>query len=798
MTTWYVAPDNTTVPGVGFPAIGSAGYGTSFALAVKWSEFNQTSGLWKTLVATGDTIIFLQGRYLLSALIGGWTTLSWGSGQVPAMTAQTITGGRGYAQFVGTRTSPWPLTALAGFVTCKVAAGSNGAALPQANINVDTTTGFKPSGSITISGSVITYTGITGTSFTGCTGGSATLATNQTVANTNSTYAGETFLIVKVGGSFGTRSWLAFKNCNYSNTTTGQPSTTIAAGSNGAALPQAVISVASTVGFPSSGTLVMNALGSNITYTGIIGNTFTGCTGGSGTMATGQTVTPPIAVLGTDTALNCKTVNVAGGLLTTQSKSDGRIALVQRNCALVGLSIGNGRVWGGTVDASDHYTDSELQWSTTNPNSAAQTYGFNSKDSLPSVMTTTNPVTMYRCVGANFRGGTSGGSYDQGDWLVLEEAVGAFSVRYVMTRGCGDRGVDAKSAGTVVAHISYGDGYAAAHHMDTFPMNLILCNYQNAPRLGVTSTPSGGFQASGWMQATQCMFKALPTAADIANNPSVVSVGNVDPSKFQSSIYGSSHRGILFMTDCIERVRTSVGAAETSGYTATAESARTAAIFGLTPGSSNTFKVRAIDPTGVAGPFSPTVTVQMDAPSLGDVTGPTAPTGLTATPVAGGTKVSFDWVNPAQDAGVNLQGIILRIKMPGDVAPIITFPGKTHGPVVLSGFLPATAYSVDAVAYDANGNLSAVAAPVVPVAFTTSAGSTSASTPAAPLTCDIASGWLQHPTMAGISWPLPASGVVAYYEICNGSGTVLARSMPIAGVDNVATLTKKNVQLVTS
>lgn len=67
--------------------------------------------------------------------------------------------------------------------------------------------------------------------------------------------------------------------------------TTIAAGSNGAVLPQATINVASTTGFPSYGTFVVQ--GETITYTGISATTFTGCTGGTVTLATSDAVTAP-------------------------------------------------------------------------------------------------------------------------------------------------------------------------------------------------------------------------------------------------------------------------------------------------------------------------------------------------------------------------------------------------------------------------------------------------------------------------------------------------------------------------
>lgn len=69
-------------------------------------------------------------------------------------------------------------------------------------------------------------------------------------------------------------------------------STTIAAGSNGASLPQATINVVSTAGAPTSGTIfVHTSTGSHaVTYTGKNATQFTGCTGGTGVMSTGNVV----------------------------------------------------------------------------------------------------------------------------------------------------------------------------------------------------------------------------------------------------------------------------------------------------------------------------------------------------------------------------------------------------------------------------------------------------------------------------------------------------------------------------
>lgn len=134
-----------------------------------------------------------------------------------------------------------------------IAAGSNGATLPQSTINVGSTTGFPASGTIYVSTSagvqIVRYSGTTATTFNNCTGGTGTMTAGQ--------------------------------------------ATTIAAGSNGSALPQATINVASTTGFATSGTIyVITTVGPQIvTYTGTTATSFTGCSGGTGTMATGNAVT---------------------------------------------------------------------------------------------------------------------------------------------------------------------------------------------------------------------------------------------------------------------------------------------------------------------------------------------------------------------------------------------------------------------------------------------------------------------------------------------------------------------------
>jgi hypothetical protein len=149
------------------------------------------------------------------------------------------------------------------------------ATLPQATINVNGTTahaagptiigspGFPTSGKIIIQtadegAQIITYTGTTAVSFTGCTGGIGDMIVGSYIH-------------------------------------AGPIDTTVAAASNGDTLPQTTINVADTTGFPTAGRLLIDtSVGTEVVlYTGGGGGgtTFTGCTLGTGDLSTGFSVT---------------------------------------------------------------------------------------------------------------------------------------------------------------------------------------------------------------------------------------------------------------------------------------------------------------------------------------------------------------------------------------------------------------------------------------------------------------------------------------------------------------------------
>jgi len=184
------------------------------------------------------------------------------------------TGGTGNIT-AGSGVATLPFTATGSVTSTAITSASNGLSLPQSTINVVSTAGFPSSGIIFVTSSngvqAVVYTGTSGgTQFTGCSGGSGTLFTNALVSST-----------------------LANTPDDFIPTdTTTVPSTTIAVASNGQSLPQSTINVGSTAGFSTFGSIYVTTSGGPqlVTYTGTTSTSFTGCSGGSGSMTTGGQV----------------------------------------------------------------------------------------------------------------------------------------------------------------------------------------------------------------------------------------------------------------------------------------------------------------------------------------------------------------------------------------------------------------------------------------------------------------------------------------------------------------------------
>ena len=130
--------------------------------ATNASPIQITTGVANALV-TGQ-VVTISGVLGNTAANGTWVITVINS------TTFTLNGSTGNGVFVGATT---------------IASGSNGATLPQATINVVSTTGFPTSGSIYVTTStgvsLVNYTGTNATQFTGCTSGTGVMSTGGAV-----------------------------------------------------------------------------------------------------------------------------------------------------------------------------------------------------------------------------------------------------------------------------------------------------------------------------------------------------------------------------------------------------------------------------------------------------------------------------------------------------------------------------------------------------------------------------------------------------------------------------------------
>lgn len=777
MSIWYVAPDATTVPGVTPIAIAAAdpAYGTSWGKAAKWSEFVTAGGIIASKLTNNDTIVFLGAEYKLTDISGGlWTPINWSFtgvkfwGRFFDMTL-------GPAVFKGTRDWPWPA-------------------------------GGDPS-----AGSL-----------------------------------GETFMRLVGVGSAPYMSGCHFRNMLFS----------VTPASNGDS-----------------------------------------------------------RILGTLTQDDCGAMNVAGALVYTSTRQDGRLNIVQNRCVAHGYAKGNARVW-GSFQHTDCIMDSEFHADDKNASLATPTSAANSKDAQPGITVTTYPSSSTRCIYKNhmagivdvakvvtlnsataitfsvqtFTGGTqstgsitvaqtdaqiaaaiaavsnvgkdlvtvthtgsgstlkwqitfdqslgnvifavtasTGGTgptlkvdtnYAQGDGVIGEEDVGVYSAREVLTYNNGDRGIDMKCNGTVVRHITWGDGTAGVgHHLDTGALRLVQCIERTGSRPYGATTTAGALQVSGIINAFQSVVLARASTLQVNNNKYALGFGSMDASNWQAGIYGAVRVGLLTLQDCWGSYQSSNGVLEQVGFgVPNADSARFGAVFGLTPSTAYNFAVRALAQDGSASAWSADQAYTTAAAGGGgDTTGPVAPTGFAIVGASSGAgtsgspyvlptsnSVTVSWTQNTPDAGTFFQGYVFALQMPGDSAPILMLPGKANAPATFTGLKPATTYQIQVACYDVTMNLGTFTTSLY---FTTAAGSTNTSTPGVP------GGWQiavsgpgstatipPNPTSAGFQWSLPGTGTVAYYELATHSGgtyTVVARMFPMPGSAGTPVYTKSNCNIVT-
>ncbi len=250
------------------------------------------------------TVDFRSGTFLSGATtLTGSQTLPTGTLNVVSTTGFPSSGAILIVSSTGTQTVNYTSTNSTQFLGCTggtgtVSSGSpvnRSVTLPQTTISVNSTstTHFPSSGTLFIYSSAgrqtVTYTGTTSTSFTGCSGGTGTIVSG--VADGNGKFASPIIATINTtiaAGSNGAS--LPQAIINVAGTTTA--TTTITASSNNVPLPAGTINVVSTTGFSTSGWIyVTSAFGPQlVTYTGTTSTTFTGCTGGTGYMTTGGSV----------------------------------------------------------------------------------------------------------------------------------------------------------------------------------------------------------------------------------------------------------------------------------------------------------------------------------------------------------------------------------------------------------------------------------------------------------------------------------------------------------------------------
>ena len=208
------------------------------------------------------------------------------------------------------------------------------------NFTLASVTGLPTSGTVnlvhTATNYTITYTGITGSSLTGCTSSTAVTASNADVVSNNFlstlastlTISGSTSLFPTTSGIFN----LTHSGTNYAVTYTGTTSTqftgcTIASSTvqastgdsvflNGLSTTASVFRVTSNTNFPTGGSTFYTTVGATpyyVTYTGVSGSTYlTGCTISSGSATVTSTTSVITNYLSNTTASTLTVASTTG------------------------------------------------------------------------------------------------------------------------------------------------------------------------------------------------------------------------------------------------------------------------------------------------------------------------------------------------------------------------------------------------------------------------------------------------------------------------------------------------------
>jgi fibronectin type 3 domain-containing protein len=177
---------------------------------------------------------------------------------------------------------------------------------------------------------------------------------------------------------------------------------------------------------------------------------------------------------------------------------------------------------------------------------------------------------------------------------------------------------------------------------------------------------------------------------------------------------------------------------------------------GLTDATQYTYTVTAIDAVGHESSASNAI-----HPTTLDATAPSRPTGLTAAPVAGQTRIDLNWTAATDNLGVTGY----RIYRDGSATPLDSVGGSTTS-YSDTTVAPATQYTYTVTAIDAAGNESLASDPA-----TTMSSDTIPPQPPTTLTATAVS-----ETRIDLSWSGATDnlGVTGYQIFRNGSSTPIA------------------------
>jgi uncharacterized repeat protein (TIGR03806 family) len=290
---------------------------------------------------------------------------------------------------------------------------------------------------------------------------------------------------------------------------------------------------------------------------------------------------------------------------------------------------------------------------------------------------------------------------------------------------------------------------------------------------GTSYTDAGLTPATGYTYQVRAFdTAATPNVSGLSTSASAITLGDTTAPTVPAGVTATA----LSLTDIrIDwSASTDQGGAGLAGYriyrngsssiVATVTSGTTYTDSGLAPNTTYSYQVRAIDaatPPNASALSTPVASATTQA----DVTAPTVPTGVTATPQSG-TQIRIDWT-ASTDVGVGVAGY--RIYRDGSSSILATVTNGTS--YTDSALTLNTAYSYQVLAFDA-------AIPANVSALSTSASATTQNDSTAPTVPAGVTATALSSSQIRIDWTASTDtgglGVAGYRIYRNGSSSVLA------------------------